>query len=183
MSNNTNNTNKTDYRNLPLSAQLERGLELIRQAIGQGLVDSMAELWSQNSSAYIFYDPMRDQLDVSYTAASFSWLAEEEAKSCFVDGIIENFPLLHINHWDYGPDEKLDFYDLFDDDEQDVISGSYDGDYDRYLSDNPDVDSLSDRCREVMAWYAKDDILTGKAESYIKSGIDQLRKLETERTN
>ena len=166
-------THKTNYRHLPLSAQLERGLELFKQ--GQYDLAEMMKNWGQNSSPYIRYNPETDTLEYSYAQRGF-YDPMQEAAECLEEQNIMFFPIIGVDCWIACPGEKLDSVpeNLWTRKELETIYDQYDGDYEAYLADNPKLPSYLDRCIAATIYYLD----PGNAIAYTMAGIAWLKENE-----
>jgi hypothetical protein len=182
------NTNKIDYTKLPLSQQLERGLELFDN--GEYDLGEMMKEWGQYTHPQISYDPKTDSLVYSYrwgTNPNYVFgTPEQEAQDCWESGSIAHFPLLYLVGWNQGPDEHLlpgDYpLDFWTEDEWTEICEKYDRDWGAWHEDHPEEASFYDRIVDwIVGNYEEDrDSCITMAIEETERAIAHLKELELE---
>lgn len=113
-----------------------------------------------NYDAIIFYDVKSKELKVESINHNSGFLPQPNI--VVVDRISET-PI----------DEQFDWrYDLFDNEEVEEIENNYDGDYQAWLDDHPETESLEERCRNAGESYMLSNWL-----NYLRSIEDKLMEL------
>lgn len=174
-------TNKTDYRNLPLSAQLERGLELFGK--GQYDLDEMLSKWGKSESPYIHYSPESDRLEVGVLPSTKGYFRDSkwQAKKAHREQDITSYPIVCLDGWVYTPSEYKygePRMELWTPAERQDIDGLYGGDYVAYLGTHSYKPSFLDRCVAAKKRLILDQIAQGKQRRFIEAGIEWLKEYE-----
>lgn len=182
-------TNKTDYRNLPLSQQLERGLELLRQ--GEYDLHKMMAEWGQYTHPQMAYNPKTDSIEYSYRYGQYPGrlfgYPDGEAQESYSQKDITRFPLLWVEGWNQGPtdgllpgEHPLDFWT--EEEWEEICSEKYDGDYEAWHDDHPEAGTLYNRCAGYYIFVIEEDRdnYLSDAIMFIEAGIAHLKEMEAE---